>query len=193
MIRKLRNFIRHPQQSFVYFIESEESGCIKIGFSVDVERRLSGLRSATPCKLNLLLAVPGGPLEEARLHGAFLKEHKSGEWFHGYGRLRSFVEWLVTLPESERAAAISNPTERERLDWKEKDIDPDKMIANMLSVLEEEYGEEFAKKLWARAVARKPKPAMELPRTLHLLRQDLIEEVSNEKAHAVVMEVRDRL
>lgn len=75
---------------WTYAIEAVGQGLVKIGHTVDVERRLDELQCASPFDLRLLRAQPGD--HEKRLH-CELREHRvSGEWFvaneHVVGVLR---------------------------------------------------------------------------------------------------------
>lgn len=81
--------------SFVYFIRSEQSGFIKIGFSHDPQRRISELATSQPVKL--LGYFTGTKHTEANLHVRFAECRAHGEWFKpeavlvAYLRDRGFI------------------------------------------------------------------------------------------------------
>lgn len=65
----------------VYFIHAPEVRRVKIGYSTDVEKRLIGLQTSSPCALRLIKIIPGGKDLEQRLHYRFRAHHVDGEWF----------------------------------------------------------------------------------------------------------------
>lgn len=81
---------------FVYFIRSERTGCIKIGFSFDPNQRIRELSTSEPLKL--LGYITGDKSAEARLHERFKASRVHGEWFSpsddliAYLRDKGFVE-----------------------------------------------------------------------------------------------------
>lgn len=71
---------------FVYFARGEESGSVKIGFSMNPEKRVGMLRHERGERLELLSKVPmrgrrSAWLKEQRLHWHFDHLRISGEWF----------------------------------------------------------------------------------------------------------------
>lgn len=67
--------------SRIYFAFSPVIDLVKIGRANNVAKRLTAIRTGCPYRLNLISVSPGGAVEEARLHGAFRKWCKGGEWF----------------------------------------------------------------------------------------------------------------
>ena len=67
---------------YIYFIQMDLIGPIKIGFSNNFKNRLVGLQTANPYPLNLLIAFPGNDQMENHLHEKFRVYHIRGEWFH---------------------------------------------------------------------------------------------------------------
>jgi hypothetical protein len=55
----------------IYFMQSTDGGPVKIGYSVDVVRRLKQLEYHYKRPLALLATMPGGPDEEAEIHARF--------------------------------------------------------------------------------------------------------------------------
>jgi hypothetical protein len=66
--------------AFCYFIGAA-SGPVKIGFAVNVGRRLRDLQNACPLPLALLASVRGGQTREQAYHYRFHEFRLHGEWF----------------------------------------------------------------------------------------------------------------
>ncbi|MFI5867712.1 GIY-YIG nuclease family protein [Streptomyces sp. NPDC051546] len=67
--------------SSVYVIGSAGSTRVKIGTSVNPEKRLKELQTGNPDRLEVLWCTPGGRELEALLHRAFADRRVEGEWF----------------------------------------------------------------------------------------------------------------
>ncbi|MFC9497612.1 GIY-YIG nuclease family protein [Streptomyces sp. NPDC056982] len=65
----------------VYAIRDRKTRHVKIGLSIDPEKRLSSLRTGSPTGMDLLWVGPGGRPLERRLHSRFSDRHVRGEWF----------------------------------------------------------------------------------------------------------------
>lgn len=104
-------------RSYVYFIQQDEDGPIKIGTSKGVKLRLSQLQNANPShRLRLLAAVPGGPNEETTLHKRFAHARiigVVGEWFRPTPDLCVFITEIGAHPLD----VAANPTETNADDW----------------------------------------------------------------------------
>lgn len=74
-----RSKIERP--TFIYFIQSGEDGPIKIGYSVDPDRRLPQLQTGNPRGLILRHIIPGDRSVEHQLHTRFEPARIRGEWF----------------------------------------------------------------------------------------------------------------
>jgi len=73
---------------YVYFIRAGNSGAIKIGMAVNIERRMNTLQTGNAFKLNIIALIPCDTREQAlyleqRLHRCFNSQHIRGEWFQG--------------------------------------------------------------------------------------------------------------
>lgn len=73
----------------IYFAGCQ--GLIKIGTSLNVQKRLAALQSGCPYPIKLLAAYPGGPKEERRLHRQFLHLRTRGEWHQPGADLRALI------------------------------------------------------------------------------------------------------
>jgi len=82
----------------VYFIMSEKTHAIKIGFTAGlVEKRLSSLQTAHPYKLQLLATTSGTVEYEKSLHKRFGNFRLEGEWFEPHPDLLAFISVLPNL------------------------------------------------------------------------------------------------
>src|SRR5262249_10864231 len=65
----------------IYFIQNTVSKAIKIGYSKDPRKRLIGLQSTTPDRLELLGYIHGGLEHERCYHDKFEEYRLQREWF----------------------------------------------------------------------------------------------------------------
>ena len=70
---------RYP--GFVYFIQGQCGGPIKIGYSCDVKARLKSIQTGHPDVLTVLGIFAGSPKDEHDLHEEFNSYRVRGEWF----------------------------------------------------------------------------------------------------------------
>lgn len=71
-------------RGWVYFIitETPKGEAVKIGFtSGKPERRLCGLQTGSPTKLELAAFIKGTPSLERKMHREFAHARLRGEWF----------------------------------------------------------------------------------------------------------------
>lgn len=91
----------------VYFVQDTVSGHIKIGYtSKPATWRLSLLQTGNPNPLRLLITLPGGEQEEARLHRKFAVARHRGEWFHPWRMLLGYI-----IDHAEESQTEPNPPE----------------------------------------------------------------------------------
>lgn len=83
---------RQRPKCWVYFIQRDTDGPIKIGISNDIGRRLSTLQISSPEPLKVLVCIPGERAEEIALHGHFKQYVIAGEWFFPADPLLRFIE-----------------------------------------------------------------------------------------------------
>jgi len=76
---KMQDKKRFP--GFIYFIQGESGGPIKIGYTTDVQSRIRTLQTGYPDTLKLLLAIPGNFNNEQTLHFELKEYRVQGEWF----------------------------------------------------------------------------------------------------------------
>lgn len=73
----------------VYFIERGTE--IKIGFTNNLAKRLTNLRTGTTEPMTVLLTVPGVPALERHFHEKFAEHHIAREWFRASDELVNFI------------------------------------------------------------------------------------------------------
>ena len=80
----------------IYFVQAEDGGLIKIGWSIDCEHRLRDMQIGSPVRLKLLVIVPGNRKRERQLHQHWAHLRAHGEWF------RPAPELLESIAHSQR-------------------------------------------------------------------------------------------
>lgn len=103
---------------FVYFIQSGESGPIKIGISEDPELRMSRFQIAHGETLRLLACMHGTRSTEKSLHYRFRRLRMRGEWFRPEKELLDYIVLVKskTAPNATSAARESGKGEVWRRD-----------------------------------------------------------------------------
>lgn len=74
-------------QGYIYFIQGQCGGAIKIGFSYQPAERLKSLQTGYPDTLTILSMIPGSLDLERELHEEFSYCKLNGEWFKPDQRL----------------------------------------------------------------------------------------------------------
>ena len=82
------------EEGFVYYIQEEMDGDIKIGFSIDPMYRMSKHQTSNPRRLRMLIYVKGVKEDESRLHKKFesLNTDTGKEWFKPDKKLLIHIE-----------------------------------------------------------------------------------------------------
>ena len=80
------------RESYVYFVQDGADGPIKIGYAVDVTKRIASLQTGHHRALRVLLTIPGGPKVERKMHNKFWRSRIRGEWFRPTPMLTAFIE-----------------------------------------------------------------------------------------------------
>lgn len=75
----------------VYFVQAGPGGPIKVGWTQDVDRRISELQTANAKKLVLLGTVSGTMETEASLHARFSHLRLEAEWFRDSAEIHTFL------------------------------------------------------------------------------------------------------
>jgi hypothetical protein len=77
------------QNCRVYFIDNGDY--VKIGYTMNLNGRLSSLRCGSPYDVQVLLAIPGNYAKESELHKRFNHLHHRREWFKKGPDLMQFI------------------------------------------------------------------------------------------------------
>jgi hypothetical protein len=88
----------------IYLIEALGTGFVKIGYSNNPSKRLSGLQTASPHDLTLFRVLPGEVEDEHDLHQRFSSHRVRGEWFES-GPVKAWVTNLEDEALVQRVAA----------------------------------------------------------------------------------------
>jgi hypothetical protein len=84
---------------YIYFIQADENGPIKIGFtSDDPNRRLSQLQTGNASALKLLGAIKGTFARERQFHIALSKWRLQGEWFESHPTVLATIQDALSSP-----------------------------------------------------------------------------------------------
>lgn len=65
----------------IYFLEAIGTGLVKIGFAVNLKRRVSSFQTASAVPLQLIGLIPGGYEREQEIHNHLEYFRSHGEWF----------------------------------------------------------------------------------------------------------------
>ena len=95
------------EPTFIYFVQQDKGGPIKIGVSQEPAARLSQLQVGNPDSLNLLATVLSDTKTEQQLHQVFSKDSIRGEWFRPSNGLITFIKVLSKGPTVARQATTS--------------------------------------------------------------------------------------
>jgi len=88
-------------KGFIYFIQGECGGPIKIGYTTDLKARLKTLQTGYPDRLELLFAFPGNPEDEKKTHERYGEYRLQGEWFRPTPELLKSIQKLSYLKSFE--------------------------------------------------------------------------------------------
>lgn len=83
---------------FVYFVQAERTGLIKIGYTGALEKRLDSLRGGSAERLELLGHLRATRSLEYQLHSRFAAARLHGEWFRPVDDLLDFVRENAGAP-----------------------------------------------------------------------------------------------
>ena len=79
--------------SFVYFIQWEEDGPVKIGVATDLDDRLNMLQVACPYKLKVIGFIANADhVLEKQIHKKLKAYHIRGEWFKWCEEIREIIK-----------------------------------------------------------------------------------------------------
>jgi hypothetical protein len=87
----LLNGVSVQRPGFVYFVEAESGGPIKIGWAASVKKRVAELQTASHSRLVVLATKAGTRLDETALHDRFRNARLRGEWFEPVPELLELI------------------------------------------------------------------------------------------------------
>lgn len=79
-------------KGWVYFIRSGEDGPLKIGWTVDPQKRLEQLQTGSFVRLFILGTIEGSAGGESAFHRRWANYRIRGEWFEPAPEILEFVE-----------------------------------------------------------------------------------------------------
>lgn len=91
--------VNDESPGFIYFIQGECGGPIKIGYTTDLLKRLKTLQTGYPDLLEVLLAFPGKPEYEKAIHKQFEEYRLNGEWFKSCPEVLARIKHFAVLNE----------------------------------------------------------------------------------------------
>jgi len=68
-------------KGYVYFIQGQHGGAIKIGYSVNPQKRLKELQTGYPDTLKILVMLPGNEYTRDIFHRQLKESRLNGKWF----------------------------------------------------------------------------------------------------------------
>lgn len=78
-------------ERYVYFIQSNDGGLIKIGTALDPVERMAAIQFYSPVRLRILAVTEGGRKREHQIHKQFAGARRHGEWFAPVKELREYI------------------------------------------------------------------------------------------------------
>lgn len=78
----------------IYFIRAGSHGPVKIGYSLDPNRRLRDLQTSSASDLRLLAIMAGERTHKRAIHSQFREYRMKGEWFAPHESLMAFVRGI---------------------------------------------------------------------------------------------------
>jgi hypothetical protein len=78
---ELKSIDESEKNSVVYFIKNLTTNSIKIGYTGNIEHRLSCLQTGNDCELKVIKTIKGNLQTETQLHNKFAEYHIRGEWY----------------------------------------------------------------------------------------------------------------
>lgn len=95
-----------PQRKgFVYFVQAEDGGPIKIGWAQDVASRVRQLQVGQSRRLRVIDAIKCSRTYERKLHRQFAASRLFGEWFEPTPELLELIEREGLRSDFQKGAA----------------------------------------------------------------------------------------
>lgn len=90
-------------EGYVYFLLARAVSRVKIGRTINIDRRFAEVRLISPIPLEMVGYVEGGAKMEARLHRQWAHLRHHGEWFTATPDLMSQLEFASLMAAWNRA------------------------------------------------------------------------------------------
>lgn len=113
----------YEEKLVVYFIRISNK-FIKIGYSVDPQKRLKELQTGSPTKLHLQHVIPGCTKTEAGLHEMFSHIKAKGEWFKYTEEMKWFIRTLRESADLTNLKTVLMESQKRRIAAKAKRLGP---------------------------------------------------------------------
>jgi hypothetical protein len=99
--------------SYVYFIQVQPAGPVKIGIATDPHRRIVKIQSDCPWRVRLIGAIKGAKEKEKEIHLCLAHWRTQGEWFEPSAEVISRISDELAngchLPPKDRRPKYSHP------------------------------------------------------------------------------------
>ncbi|MBE0681707.1 MAG: GIY-YIG nuclease family protein [Anaerolineales bacterium] len=92
----------------IYFIRGKESGNIKIGFSINPDKRKSNLQTAHYEELEFIGIMNGSLDDEARIKKMFSEFNIRGEWYRPVREVMDYVKKNANKPKMNIVSSLGN-------------------------------------------------------------------------------------
>jgi hypothetical protein len=96
-----------PAHGHLYFIQSIQGGPIKIGRTLDIDKRIGQLQTSSPEQLVLVGFILNEGHKESELHYKFRQFRLHGEWFEPVAELIEYIKENATRAGSGKIFATS--------------------------------------------------------------------------------------
>jgi|GEM_PF-6278844 len=80
------------QKGYVYFVLDRANDGVKIGWSLNLKRRLETMQGISFNKLELIFSTKGTLIDECRFHKRFKKYNIHHEWFRYSSEIKTYIE-----------------------------------------------------------------------------------------------------
>lgn len=98
----------------IYFLACDAANAVKIGFTVELEKRLSQHATSNPFPLRLIGTLPGTVAEELEIHRCLVEHKVHREWFKAEAATAFFEDACATgIEASVRARNDARTLERD--------------------------------------------------------------------------------
>jgi len=111
-MRLMDIFATNEDYGYIYFVQMENTGPIKIGFTKNIKGRMESLQTASPYPLTLRHHFFATRKNENDLHKRFRKDILRGEWFISSKALKKEIAEDI---EYDKSLIYRDPVTHDRL------------------------------------------------------------------------------